>query len=119
MLATMGYQTIWTLFGAANQLLAALTLIACMLFLKKTKRYVYMLIVPTVIMLAVTYTYLILSVRNKITLLMDGRFNPHVDGIQLGIAILLLILGILVAVSCTKKMLEKNTSLEETEMVKS
>jgi carbon starvation protein len=117
-LATMGYQTIWTLFGAANQLLAALTLIACMLFLKKTKRYVYMLIAPTIVMLAVTYTYLILTIRNKIILLIGGGFNPNVDGLQLGIAVLLLILGILVAVSCTKKMLEKSTP-QELETVKS
>jgi carbon starvation protein len=35
LLAILGYQSIWALFGAANQLLAALTLIGCMLFFKK------------------------------------------------------------------------------------
>jgi carbon starvation protein len=103
----MGYQSIWALFGAANQLLAALTLIACTMFFRQTGRSIYMLIVPTVIMLTVTYTSLSLSIRNKILILQAGTFNPHVDGIQLGIACLLLILGILVAVSCAKKLLEK------------
>jgi carbon starvation protein len=108
LLAIMGYQSIWALFGAANQLLAALTLIACSLFFKKTRRRIFMLIVPTVIMLAVTYTSLVLSIRSKVLLLLAGKFDPHVDGIQLGIAILLLILGILVAVSCATKLLSKD-----------
>jgi carbon starvation protein len=104
----MGYQSIWALFGAANQLLAALTLIACTLFFKKTGRRIFMLIIPTMIMLAVTYTSLVLSIKSKIELLLAGNFNPGVDGIQLGIAVLLLVLGILVAVSCAIKLLEKD-----------
>ncbi|MDR2700902.1 MAG: carbon starvation protein A [Spirochaetaceae bacterium] len=117
LLAIMGYQNIWVLFGAANQLLAALTLIACTLFFKKAvfgkpSRRILMLIVPTIAMLAVTYTSLSLSIRNKILLLLNGKFNPAVDGIQLGIAILLLVLGILVAVSCAIKLLSKDQNKE-------
>jgi carbon starvation protein len=108
LLAVMGYQNIWTLFGAANQLLAALTLIACMLFFKKTGRRIFMLIVPTVIMLAVTYSSLVLTIRTKITLLLNGEFNAAVDGLQMGIAALLLVLGIMTAVSCTLKLAEKS-----------
>jgi len=107
LLAVMGYQNIWTLFGAANQLLAALTLIACTLFFKKTGRRFYMLIIPTVIMLAVTYTSLSLTIIRKISLLSKGAFNTAVDGIQMCIAALLLILGILVAASCAGKLFEK------------
>ena len=110
LLAIMGYQNIWTLFGAANQLLAALTLIACTLFFKKTGRRVFMLIIPTIIMFSVTFTSLVLNIRNKFRLFMSGAFNPNVDGIQLGITILLLTLGILVAVSCAFKLLEKDKS---------
>ena len=112
LLAIMGYESIWPLFGAANQLLAALTLIACTLFFKKTRRRIFMLIVPTVIMLAVTYTSLSLSIRNKILLLSEGNFNPAVDGIQMLIAVLLLVLGILVAVSCAAKLLNKSEDKE-------
>ncbi|MDR1840115.1 MAG: carbon starvation protein A, partial [Treponema sp.] len=110
LLAVMGYQSIWTLFGAANQLLAALTLIACTMFFKKSGRRIFMLIIPTTIMLAVTYSSLVLNIMNKLRLFAAGAFNPNVDGIQLGIAVLLLILGILVAVSCAKKLLEKTQS---------
>jgi carbon starvation protein len=74
-----------------------------------------MLIVPTTIMLAVTYTSLALSIINKVKLLLNGGFNPNVDGLQMGIAVLLLVLGILVAVSCAKKLLEKNQLEAETE----
>lgn len=108
LLAKMGYDTIWTLFGAANQLLAALTLIACTLFFKKTKHYIFMLIIPTIIMLAVTYTSLVISIRSKIHPLLDGEDITQKDGIQLCIAVLLLVLGILVAVSCAIKLLEKD-----------
>jgi carbon starvation protein len=111
LLAIMGYETIWPLFGAANQLLAALTLIACTLFFKKTGRRIFMLIIPTVIMLAVTYTSLSLSIINKITLLLNGKFNPAVDSIQMLIAVLLLVLGILVAVSCAVKLFDKNKEI--------
>jgi len=112
-LAVTGYQKIWTLFGAANQLLAALTLIACTLFFKKTGRKILMLIIPTIIMLIVTYTSLVLNIRTKLQLLFAGEFEPNVDGIQLGIAALMLVLGILVAVSCAKKLLEKNAESGE------
>ena len=115
LLAIMGYQNIWTLFGAANQLLAALTLIACTLFFKKTGRRIFMLVIPTVIMLAVTYTSLALSIRDRILLFIKGEFNLAVHGLQLGIAALLLVLGILVAVSCAVKLLEKNPPARNTE----
>jgi carbon starvation protein len=112
LLAIMGYQNIWALFGAANQLLAALTLIACTLFFKKTGRRFSMLVIPTLIMLAVTYTSLSLSIINKVKLLLKGMFNTTVDGIQMCIAVMLLVLGILVAVSCAKKLLEKDKDRE-------
>jgi carbon starvation protein len=112
LLAILGYQNIWALFGAANQLLAALTLIGCMLFFKKSRRVIYMLLIPAVIMLAVTFSSLGITIRNKILLLLDDRFTVSSDGLQLVIALLLLVLGILVAVSCAQKLLEKNTETE-------
>ena len=38
LLAKVGYAEIWPLFGSANQLLSVLALVACAVFLKKTKR---------------------------------------------------------------------------------
>jgi carbon starvation protein len=107
LLAIMGYQTIWALFGAANQLLAALTLIACTMFFKKTGRKAILLLIPTIIMLAVTFTSLVLSIKDRAVLILRGSQNISVLGLQIGIAALLLVLGILVAISCAAKLLEK------------
>jgi len=107
LLAIMGYESIWALFGAANQLLAALTLIACTMFFKKTGRRIVMLLIPTVVMLAVTFTSLVLAIRDRVVLLLQGRGDPGVPALQMCIALLLLVLGVLVVISCTKKLLEK------------
>ena len=112
LLAVMGYQNIWALFGAANQLLAALTLLACTMFFKKTGRPRLMLLIPTVIMLIVTFSSLILSIKERAFLLWQGKMNIAVGGLQMGIAILLLVLGILVAISCASKLL-RGQSLRE------
>jgi carbon starvation protein len=108
LLATMGYQNIWALFGAANQLLAALTLIACMVFLRKNSRKIIALLFPACIMLAVTYSSLVLTIRNKLMLFMRGTFSAAVDGLQLAIACLLLLLGIMVTVSCARLLFGKD-----------
>ena len=112
LLATMGYQNIWVLFGTSNQLLAALTLIACTMFFKKTGRKIIMLLIPTVIMLAITFTSLILTVRDKTALLTQGNQDIFVLGMQLGIALSLFILGVLLVISCIKKLKEKNNETE-------
>ena len=113
LLAIMGYQSIWALFGAANQLLAALTLIACTMFFKKTGRKIFMLLVPTVIMLAVTFTSLVLSIRDRVFLLLKDNPDLETLGLQTGIAVLLLVLGILVVVSCTAELLKKEKPVSE------
>ncbi|MDR3192666.1 MAG: carbon starvation protein A [Treponema sp.] len=104
LLAITGYQNIWALFGAANQLLAALTLIACVLFFKKSGKQVFMLCIPALIMLAVTFSSLALTIKSKIGLLYRGVFIPASDGLQLTIAGLLFFLGVLVVFSCVAKL---------------
>jgi len=117
LLAIMGYQTIWALFGASNQLLAALTLIACTMFFRKTGRRIIMLLVPAIIMLIVTFNSLVLSIAEnieKIILLHHYGADYMSLVLQIGIALLLLILGILVAIACTQKLLEK-TDIADTD----
>ncbi len=97
LLAVLGYKAIWPLFGSANQLLAALSLIACAVFLKKTKREGVMLYAPMIIMLAVTFTALILTILAKGGKLFDGTFSVGQDFLQLAFAVLLLGLGTMVA----------------------
>lgn len=104
LLAKVGYASIWPLFGSANQLLSALALIACAVFLKKTKRQGIMLWGPMFIMLAVTFTAIIF----KIVELVSGFSKAVVPGnvLQLVFAVLLLLLGVMVAVEGLKKLFE-------------
>lgn len=91
------YMNIWPLFGAANQLLCALVLIALAVFLKVTGRKGWMLYVPVVVMFCVTITALLQAVYGIYQKLMYGGFVFMVDGLQLILALLLLVLGISVA----------------------
>ncbi len=106
MLAKVGYAEIWPLFGSANQLLAVLALTACAVFLKKTKRQGAMLWVPMFFMMAVTFTALA-----QIIIKLAGQFVA--GGLTLGttmqliFAVLLLILGVLVAIQGLQKLFGK------------
>jgi carbon starvation protein len=59
------------------------------------------------IMLAVTFTALVFTIRDKGGKLFDGTFNFGTDFLQLVFAILLLALGIMVAVQGVTKLAEK------------
>ena len=111
LLAKVGYAEIWPLFGSANQLLSVLALVACAVFLKKTKRQGWMLWVPMFFMMAVTFTALGMTIYK-----LSGAFAT--TGLSLGntlqliFAVLLLILGVIVAVQGVKKLFEKNKEKE-------
>ena len=108
LLAKVGYAEIWPLFGSANQLLSVLALVACAVFLKKTKRQGCMLWVPMFFMMAVTFTALGMTIYK-----LGGAFLSTGltlgNTLQLVFAVLLLILGVIVAVQGVKKLFEKNT----------
>lgn len=112
-LSRAGYASIWPLFGSANQLLSALALIACAVFLKKTKRQGAMLWGPMVIMLGVTFTALALKITELVTAL-SGQF-VFGNSLQLVFAVLLLILGVIVAFEGIKKLIGKDETSENTE----
>lgn len=110
-LAKVGYASIWPLFGSANQLLSALALIACAVYLKKTKRQGFMLWVPMVIMLAVTLSALALTIYGKTAALMAGTSKSMAgDALQLSFAIALMILGIIVAIQGFNKLMGKESN---------
>lgn len=99
-----GYNNIWPLFGSANQLLAALVLIALAVFLKTTGRTGWTLYIPMFVMLAVTFTALIQKTIALVSNITGGQATFLVDGLQFIVAILLMVLGVLVAFSCLKKL---------------
>jgi carbon starvation protein len=99
LLATYGYKNIWFLFGSSNQLLATLTLIACMVFLKKTNRSNFMLYTPCCFMFAVSFSALGINIYNILT---KQGFSIAIDGVPLVLAVLIFALGVVVAVQAVK-----------------
>ena len=107
-----GYTNVWPLFGSANQLLAALVLIALAVFLKTTGRTGWTLYAPMFIMLAVTFTALVQKTIALVKNIVGGNATMLVDGLQFIVAILLMVLGVLVAFSCLKKLFTKKAEAE-------
>lgn len=99
-----GYSNVWPLFGSANQLLAAMVLIALAVFLKTTGRTGWTLYIPMFVMLAVTFTALVQKTIALVANIAAHNATFLVDGLQLIVALLLMILGVLVAYSCLKKL---------------
>ena len=107
LLTKVGYKEIWPLFGSGNQLLSVLALVACAVFLKKTKRQGAMLWIPTVFMIAVTFTALGMTIYHLGGQLVTTGLDLG-NTLQLIFAVLLLLLGIIVAVQRIKKLTEKD-----------
>lgn len=111
-LAKAGYANIWPLFGSANQLLSALALIACAVFLKRTNRKGWMLWVPMGVMLAVTLTALTMTILTKFGGIFAGTTaNLGGDLLQGCFAIALFVLGVTVAVQGVKKLFGKKETV--------
>ncbi len=66
-LAMGGFAKIWPIFGSANQLLAAIALMAIALWLKKSKKNYSMLTIPMVFMLGVTLLALVFLIKSNFT----------------------------------------------------
>ena len=93
-----GYMNVWPLFGAANQLCAALVFISLSVFLKVTGRQGWMLYVPMTFMFLATMSALAMSIYGIINKLMTGApFGMLTDGLQLVVAIALITLAFLIA----------------------
>ena len=107
LLAKVGYAEIWPLFGSANQLLSVLALVACAVFLKKTKRQGVMLWIPMAFMMAVTFTALGMTIV-KLSKAFVATGLSLGNTLQLIFAVLLLVLGVIVAIQGIKKLMEKS-----------
>ncbi len=116
-LALGGYNNIWALFGSANQLLAAMTLIALSVFLKATGRKGLMLVVPACFMLVVVFVSLVQILMGLIPAIGTESFNFLTQGLQLIFGVLLLVLGVIIAVSCFKKRVNTKFGSEKEQLV--
>ena len=107
-LAFGGYQNIWPLFGASNQLLGGMTMITLAVFCKVTGRKGAMLYVPVAFLLCCTFTSLVMSIMGCVTALSSqGAAAIATSGLQLVFAVLLVALGLIVAYNCLKELFTK------------
>ena len=124
-LTKIGYSNIWPLFGSANQLLSALVLITLCVFLKVTGRSNKMLFPPLVIMLCVTFTALVqrllamvkaIQTAAAVTIPAGATSWGAVfiaNGLQLIIAVLLIVLGLTIVVNSLKSYAKSEKNSEK------
>ena len=97
LLGLNGYGKIWALFGSANQLLAALGLLAVATWLGNIGKNNKMFLFPMVFMLVVTISSLVINTKTQIGVISAGGadWGPYVQAI---LGVLLVILAIVLAV---------------------
>ncbi len=100
LLALAGYQSIMPLFGSANQLIGSLCLFAVALYLKRSGKKSWMLVLPMYSMLIVAFTALILIIYKGIMQITAGDVELLSACTQLLFAFLLLFVGVAVAKGC-------------------
>ena len=97
LLGLKGYAKIWALFGSANQLLAALGLLAVAAWLGNIGKKRAMVVIPMFFMLCVTIASLVINTVKQFGLIAAGGadWGPWVQAI---IGILLVVLAIVLAI---------------------
>jgi carbon starvation protein len=111
-LCMAGYMSVWPLFGSANQLLSALVLTALAVYLKSTGKKSWMLYGPMTFMFVVTMTALLQSVYKIFLAWQNGTFTFLVQGLQLIVAVALIVLALLVVIHCVAKLRDPETKTE-------
>ena len=111
-LTQIGYANIWPLFGSANQLLSALVLITLCVFLKVTGRENRTLFPPLIVMLCVTFTALVQRAVAMVKAFSAGTGVFMVEGLQLVLAILLMLLGVIIVYTSGKELFKKKKGTE-------
>lgn len=105
-LGLTGYTLIWPLFGAANQLLAALALLSVCAWLGNAGRNNKMFYIPMAFMMLVTCTSLCMTVQAKFVALAGGAITVA-NVLQFGLGIALLVLSVILAVKAAKVIFKK------------
>ena len=113
-LTRIGFSNIWPLFGSANQLLSALVLVTLCVFMKVTGRSNKMLFPPLAIMLCVTTTALVQRTKALVAAFASGSATFMVEGLQLIIAILLMLLGLIIVVNSLRAYFASRHNSEKT-----
>ena len=97
LLGLNGYGKIWALFGSANQLLAALGLLAVATWLGKVGKDNNMFLLPMAFMLCVTIASLIINTKTQLGVIAKGGadWGPYA---QVVLGVLLIVLAVVLAI---------------------
>jgi len=107
-LGLTGYTKIWPLFGAANQLLAAVGLIAVCTWLGSVGKNNKMFYIPMVFMLIVTISSLCQTIIAKIKVVADpAGADKGWMVVQAAIAVLLVVLALVIAIDAFKTLVNQ------------
>lgn len=109
-LGMTGYAKIWALFGAANQLLAALGLLAVAAWLGKMGKNNKMFLFPMAFMLVVTIVSLAQTIWTNFSAVMDGVMTEAAIWywLRAGLGLLLVILAVFLAVEGVQTIRKQN-----------
>ena len=97
LLGLNGYAKIWALFGSANQLLAALGLLAVAAWLGNVGKKRFMVVIPMFFMLCVTIASLCINTKTQLGVISAGGadWGPYV---QVVVGVLLVVLAVILAI---------------------
>ena len=106
-LGMTGYAKIWGLFGAANQLLAGIGLLAVATWLGNIGKNNKMFLIPMAFMMVVTILSLCMTIKNQIGIIAAGGadWGPYAQAI---LGILLVVLAIVLVIEGIQTLTGKN-----------
>ncbi len=109
LLGMTGYSKIWGLFGAANQLLAGLGLLAVATWLGNAGKNNKMFLFPMAFMMVVTISSLVLIVKNQLGLISAGGadWGPYA---QVVFGVLLIVLALVLVVEGVQTLAKKKAA---------
>jgi carbon starvation protein len=92
------YRLFWTLFGTANQLLAALTLLGITVWLKRLARPIWFVLLPMLFVMSMTIWSLLIQVREayEVVLLEGFALRPTILNGVVSVSLLLLAVTLIV-----------------------
>ncbi|MDD7148232.1 MAG: carbon starvation CstA family protein [Lachnospiraceae bacterium] len=108
-LGMTGWNKIWGLFGAANQLLAGLGLLAVATWLSNAGKNNKMFLAPMAFMMIVTICSLIVTVKNQIGIISAGGadWGPYAQTV---LAVLLIVLAIILVIEGIQTLSKKKAA---------
>ncbi len=101
-----GYQNIWPLFGACNQLVAVPCFLGVSVWLAKKGKKNFMLLIPMFFMLAATMSSLLISFKTNLVLLLNGKGSLAVQGLQVVVSLPIFVLALILVVEGMKVLWE-------------